>query len=142
MERGGWRYGEDGVWSSGMAPEAVACLRLEAETRLASTVVHEPVVQQCGPACGTALACLFWGAVQQEQDPLELAWQELKGGPAAVAGSLIVVKVVSASVLTLHPSEDRRMGHNFTARSRDTLQRVGWPRQLRMRGVVCWQTDA
>ena len=70
-----------------MAPEALACLRLEAEMRLASIVVHEPVVQQCGPACGTASVCFFWEAVQREPDPLELARQDLQRGPAAVAGS-------------------------------------------------------
>ena len=66
-----------------MASEALACLRLEAESRLANTVVHERVVEQCGSACGTALACWFWEAVQRERDPLELARQELKGCPAA-----------------------------------------------------------
>ena len=152
-----------------MAPEALACLRLE-ETRLANIIVHERVVQQCGPACGTALVFLFREAVQREADPLELAQQELKRVPAAVAASQIVVKVVTASVLTLHPCEERRIGHNFTARSRElqhgfgghlwrpggtdrlcwkgrrsvcnTLQWVGWPRQLRMRGVVCSQAGA
>ena len=49
-------------------------------------------------------------------DPLELARQELKRGPAAAARSQTVVKVVTANVLTLHPSEERRTGHNFTAR--------------------------
>ena len=88
-----------------MAPEALACLRLEAETRPASTDVHECVVQQCGRACGTALACLFWEAVQREPDPLELARQELKRGSAAVAAS----QVMTANVLTLHPSEERKI---------------------------------
>ena len=50
---------------------------------------------------------------------LGLARQELKRGPAAVAVSQIVVNVVTANVLTLHPSEERRPGHNFTARSRE-----------------------
>ena len=97
----------------------MACLRLEAVTRLASTLVHGRVVQQCGPECGTALACLFWEAVQRDRDLSEIARQELKRGLAAVAASQIVVKVVTADVLTLHPSEERRIGHNFTARSRE-----------------------
>ena len=67
-----------------MASGASTCFRLKAETRLASTVVHERVGQQCGSARGAALAGLFWEAVQRERDPLELARQELRG-LAAVA---------------------------------------------------------
>ena len=102
-----------------MALEALACLRLEAETRLAGTGACERVDLQSGSMCGVESARLFWGGVQQESDPLELARQELKRSPVAVAGSSVVVKVVTANVLTLHPSEERKVGHNFTARSRE-----------------------
>ena len=101
-----------------MAPEALACLRHEAETRLVGTGVCERVDHQSGSMFGAESAKLFWEGVQQEPDPLELARKELKRGPVAVAGSSVVVKVVTVNVLTLHPSEERKVGHNFTARRR------------------------
>ena len=55
--------------------------------------------------------------MQREQDPLELARREFKCAPAA--SSSVRVKVVTANVLTLHPSEERKVGHNSTARSRE-----------------------
>ena len=117
-----------------MAPEALACLRLEAETRLVGTGVCERVDHQSGSMCGAESAKLFWEGVQQEPDPLELARQELKRGPVAVAGSSVVVKVVTVNVLTLHPSEERKVGHNFTARSRE-LQHLADQASLDILGV-------
>ena len=102
-----------------MAPEALACLLFEAGTRLAGTGACERVDFQAGSMCGVESAHLFWESVQQEPDSLELARQEWKRGLVAVAGSSVVVKVVTANVLTLHLSEERKVGQNFTARSRE-----------------------
>ena len=84
---------------------------------------------------------LVLGSGAARADPLELAQQELKRGPAAVAALQIVVKVVTANVLTLHPSKERRIGHNFTARSRE-LQHSGVGGHLGRPGGtdrLCWK---